>query len=125
MHKWSKNKNTIRLYSILIITFLSCNCLRLNPHLNDPTLTVVITKTHSRQFDFGVYDLSTNKWFTEVIEDSVYSILQSELKDSSLLFVSGAFFWVKHITYYKTWKNDTIRVQGIYSKPVIIREPEH
>jgi hypothetical protein len=125
MHKWSKNKNTISFCSILLIAFLSCNCICQNPKFHDPTLTIVITKRHSKQFNFGVYDLYTNKWFTEVIEDSVYSILQSELKDSSLLDVSGAYFWVKHVTYYKTGKNDTLKVQGIYSIPVNIREPEH
>jgi len=104
---------------------MSCKSFQLNPTLHEPTLTLVIAKNHSRQFDFSVYDLYTNKWFTEVIEDSVYSILQSELKDSSLLDVSGAYFWVKHVTYYKTGKNDTLKVQGIYSIPVNIREPEH
>lgn len=104
---------------------MSCNCFRLKPTVNEPTLTVVITKTHSKQFNFGVYDLSTNKWFKEVLKDSVYSILQSELKDSSLLNVRGAFFWIEDIRYYKSGKNDTLKVQGIYSIPVNIREPEH
>lgn len=91
--------------------------------MKKPTLTVIIVKEYpEKQFDYAVYDLLTNQWFKKIINDSVYQIEQSVLKDSSLLFLSGAYSCIEHIKYKKSGKNDTIILKPLYCLPITIKK---
>jgi hypothetical protein len=70
--------------------------------------TINGTVTHNATV--GFFDLGTNQKFDVILQDSIYQIKQSALKEFALVYVDGYFSHSELSEYYKTGKNDTLYI---------------
>lgn len=95
---------------LVFISFTNCATTS-KSSISVPKLTVIVVKTRpEKQSNFRVYDLETNQKFDVILQDSIYQIKQSALKERALLLVDGYFSHSDMPEYYKTGKNDTLYI---------------
>lgn len=102
-------KNNI--FSWLVFISLTNCATTSKSSISVPKLTVIVVKTRpEKQSNFRIYDLGTNQKFDVILQDSIYQIKQSALKEFALVCVRGYFSHSELSEYYKTGKNDTLYI---------------
>ena len=102
-------KNNI--FSWLVFISLTNCATTSKSSISVPKLTVIVVKTRpEKQSNFRIFDLGTNQKFDVILQDSIYQIKQSALKEFALVCVDGYFSHSELTEYYKTGKNDTIYI---------------
>ena len=102
-------KNNI--FSWLVFISLTNCATTSKSSISVPKLTVIVVKTRpEKQSNFRIFDLGTNQKFDVILQDSIYQIKQSALKEFALVYVDGYFSPSELTEYYKTGKNDTIYI---------------
>jgi hypothetical protein len=100
-----------KIFLSLILVLLSNCAMSKKSSSSLPKLTIIIIKSvPEKQSNFRVYDLATNQKFAIILQDSIFQIKQSALKERAILYIDGYFSHCDMPEYYKTGKNDTLYI---------------